>query len=193
MIKEKGFYHRWGKRGFDLLLTIPALVILAPVMGFIAFLVRVNLGRHVIYRQQRPGLLGSLFAFYKFRTMNDARDAKGDLLPDEKRITRLGRVLRKTSLDELPELWNVLKGDMSLVGPRPLLVEYLERYSPEQARRHEVKPGITGLWQTSGRSSLSFEERLNLDESYIRNWSLWMDIIILIKTIRVAVSGEGAF
>jgi len=146
-----GFYRRWGKRFFDLMLTVPALLLLAPVMAVIALIVRVNLGSPVIYRQWRPGLHGKPFTLYKFRTMTNARDRQGNLLPDVERLSSFGKLLRRLSLDELPTLINTLKGDMGLVGPRPLLIEYLDRYTPEQTRRHEVRPGITGWAQVNGR------------------------------------------
>ena len=151
------FYRSHGKRALDLALAIPALVLLAPILGLVALVVRRRLGAPVLFRQVRPGLHGRPFAISKFRTMTDARDAQGDLLPDAQRLTRLGRFLRRTSLDELPELWNVLRGDMSLVGPRPLLIEYLPLYSPEQARRHRAKPGVTGGAQVNGRNALTWE------------------------------------
>jgi lipopolysaccharide/colanic/teichoic acid biosynthesis glycosyltransferase len=156
--------------------------VLLPVVLLVALLTWLTVGRPVFFRQTRPGLGGKLFTLVKFRTMSDSYDA-GGLLSDESRITRLGAVLRRTSLDELPELWNVLKGDMSLVGPRPLLIEYLDRYTPQQARRHEVKPGITGLAQVSGRNALSWEDRLALDVWYVDHWSLWLDLKILARTV----------
>jgi len=145
-------YRRTIKRLFDLVFTIPALIVLSPVLALVFLITYVKLGIPILFRQQRPGLHGKPFILYKFRTMNDARDAQGTLLPDTERLTEFGRFLRSTSLDELPELWNVLKGDMSLVGPRPLLMRYLDRYTPEQARRHKVRPGITGWAQVNGRS-----------------------------------------
>uniref|UniRef100_UPI002ACEFDF9 sugar transferase n=1 Tax=Chloroflexus sp. TaxID=1904827 RepID=UPI002ACEFDF9 len=152
-------YRRYGKRLLDLILVIPALIVLAPVMAVIALLVRIKLGPGVFFRQRRPGLHGRPFTMLKFRTMTDARDAQGRLLPDEQRLTPFGRFLRSTSLDELPELFCVLRGEMSLVGPRPLLMQYLDRYTPEQRRRHEVLPGITGLAQINGRNAISWEEK----------------------------------
>lgn len=180
----------------DLLGATAGLILLAPLLMVIAVLVRIKLGSPVLFRQIRPGLHGKPFVLYKFRTMTDARDANGVLLPDEQRLTRFGQFLRSTSLDELPELVNVLKGEMSLVGPRPLLMEYLERYTPEQARRHEVKPGITGWAQIHGRNAISWEEKFQLDVWYVDNWNLWLDFKILLMTFwkvlhREGVSAEG--
>ena len=171
------------KRFFDLLVAIPALVLFLPLLTIIALCVRFLIGRPILFVQQRPGLDGRPFYLYKFRTMTEGRDEKGNLLADAERLTPFGRFLRKTSLDELPELWNVLKGDMSLVGPRPLLMEYLDRYTPEQARRHEVRPGITGWAQVNGRNAISWKERFLLDVWYVDNWSLWLDCKILLMTI----------
>ena len=189
-------YRTWGKRLFDLALTIPGLVVALPLLALLALLVRVKLGSPVLFRQTRPGRHGRPFVCLKFRTMTDARDAGGQLLPDAERLTPFGRFLRDSSLDELPELLNVLKGEMSLVGPRPLLMEYLPLYSPEQARRHEVRPGITGWAQIHGRNAQSWEERFKLDVWYVEHHSLWMDIQILAKTVfkvfkREGVSAEG--
>lgn len=184
-------YRAFGKRLFDLALTIPLLAGLSPVLVLVAFLVRRDLGSPVLFRQTRPGLHGRLFVMYKFRTMQEVRDEEGNLLPDERRITPLGRLLRRASLDELPELFNVLKGEMSLVGPRPLLVEYLERYTPEQARRHEVRPGVTGWAQVNGRNALSWEDRFALDLWYVDNQSLWLDLKILWLTLIKVLRGEG--
>lgn len=191
MTKKNKFYRKWEKRFFDLELTVPVLIVLAPVMAVIAFIVRGKLGSPVIYRQIRPGIYGNLFPFYKFRTMTDDCDDKSNLLPDGKRLTGVGKFLRKTSLDELPELWNVLKGDMSLVGPRPLLVEYLDRYTAEQARRHELKPGITGWAQINGRNAITWEEKFKYDVWYVDNWSLWLDFKIIFMTIVKVLKGEG--
>jgi sugar transferase EpsL len=179
------------KRVFDIVVSAVALTVLAPVMGLIALLVWRTMGRPVLFRHVRPGLHGKPFVMYKFRTMRDLRDAEGKLLPDEARLTPFGRWLRATSLDELPELVNVLRGEMSLVGPRPLLMEYLERYTPEQARRHEVKPGITGWAQIHGRNNLSWDERFKLDVWYVDNWSLWLDVKILWRTLWMVLRREG--
>jgi sugar transferase EpsL len=179
------------KRVFDIVVSAVALTVLAPVMGLIALAVWRTMGRPVLFRHVRPGLHGKPFVMYKFRTMRDLRDAAGELLPDETRLTPFGRWLRATSLDELPELLNVLRGEMSLVGPRPLLMEYLERYTPEQARRHEVKPGITGWAQIHGRNNLSWDERFKLDVWYVDNWSLWLDVKILWRTLWIVLRREG--
>jgi len=179
------------KRCMDILLSTFFLIIFSPIMLLIAVLVYINLGSPVIFRQLRPGLHGKPFYIYKFRTMKDLRDKNGNLLPDEQRLTRFGAFLRSTSLDELPELINVLKGDMSLVGPRPLLMEYLDRYTPEQARRHEVKPGITGWAQINGRNAISWEEKFKLDVWYVDNWSIWLDLKILFITIYKVLKREG--
>lgn len=185
------FYSKCGKQIFDLALTIPGLLVLSPILVLIALLVRTKLGRPVLFKQIRPGLYGKPFILYKFRTMTDKQDENGDLLPDEGRLTSLGQFLRKTSMDELPGLFNVIKGDMSIVGPRPLLVEYLDRYTPEQARRHDVKPGITGWAQVNGRNSISWEEKFKLDVWYVDNWSLRLDLKIVLMTIRKILKREG--
>ena len=173
----------WRKRAFDLILTLLGLIVAAPVMAVIALLVIYFHGWPVLFRQQRPGLYGRPFWLYKFRSMSNARDDADRLLPDEQRLTRFGRFLRSTSLDELPELVNVLRGEMSLVGPRPLLMQYLERYSPEQARRHDVLPGITGWAQINGRNAQTWEERFRLDLWYVDHWSLKLDLKILLLTV----------
>lgn len=188
--------RRVGKRLFDVIASAVLLIVLSPLMLVIAALVWANAGSPVIFKQVRPGLHGRPFTLYKFRTMTDARDENGRLLPDEQRLTKFGRFLRSTSLDELPELFNVLKGDMSLVGPRPLLMEYLPLYTPEQARRHEVRPGITGWAQVNGRNAISWEEKFKYDVWYVDNWSLWLDLKILFMTIvavlrRNGISAEG--
>ena len=177
------WYKRFGKRLLDLGLALAALALLWPVLLCLAMLVRLKLGAPVLFRQSRPGLHGRPFSILKFRTMTDARDARGNLLPDGERLTRFGRFLRSTSLDELPELFNVLRGDMSLVGPRPLLMEYLPLYSPEQARRHEVRPGITGWAQVNGRNALSWEEKFAMDVWYVDQQSFWMDVKIVLLTV----------
>lgn len=179
------------KRCFDFMVASCLLLLLSPLLLVLALLVRLKLGSPVLFRQVRSGLHGRPFELIKFRTMTDARDASGALLPDALRLTPFGRFLRSTSLDELPELWNVLKGEMSLVGPRPLLMEYLERYTPFQARRHEVKPGITGLAQVTGRNALSWEEKFKLDVHYVDNHTLWLDVKILWLTLLKVVRREG--
>jgi sugar transferase EpsL len=179
------------KRIFDLLLTLPGLVVIFPILGMVALLIRVKMGSPVFFRQVRPGFMGKPFVNYKFRSMQDARDAQGRPLPDTQRLTRLGQFLRSTSLDELPELFNILKGEMSLVGPRPLLMQYLERYSPEQARRQHVLPGITGWAQINGRNALTWEEKFRLDVWYVDHWSLWLDLRILALTFWKAIKQEG--
>ncbi len=179
------------KRILDYILTLPVLIILFPLFLIVAILVRIFLGKPVIFKQQRPGRKGEIFTIYKFRSMLEAYDKNGLPLPDAKRLTQLGKFLRSSSIDELPELINILKGDMSLVGPRPLLIEYLDRYSPEQARRHDVLPGITGWAQVNGRNALSWEEKFSLDVWYVDHWSLWLDIKILFKTIIKVIKREG--
>jgi sugar transferase EpsL len=179
------------KRAFDLLLTVPALLVLFPFLFILGMLVRWKLGAPILFKQQRPGLHGQPFFVYKFRTMRVLHGPEGELLPDEERMTAFGRFLRSFSLDELPELWNVLRGEMSLVGPRPLLMQYLARYTPVQARRHEVLPGITGWAQVHGRNILDWEEKFELDVWYVNNWSIWLDIKILLLTIWKTFRREG--
>jgi lipopolysaccharide/colanic/teichoic acid biosynthesis glycosyltransferase len=179
------------KRTLDLVLVLIALVLLAPFLVFLYAAVYFVLGSPVIYRQMRPGYKGETFFLLKFRTMTDARKPDGGLLPDRERLTRFGRFLRSTSLDELPELWNILRGEMSWVGPRPLLVKYLPRYSPEQARRHEVKPGLTGWAQVNGRNAIGWEERLRLDVWYVDHRSLALDARILLSTLWKTVRRDG--
>lgn len=190
-IKKRGIYQRYFKRPLDIILSLFALIILSPVMLIIAILVRINLGSPIIFKQQRPGLNEKIFTMYKFRTMTDERDENGELLSDGKRLTRFGRFLRSTSLDELPELFNILKGDMSLVGPRPLLVEYLPRYNEHQARRHEVRPGLTGLAQISGRNAISWKEKFDLDVEYVDNINFIKDVFILFLTLKKVFYKEG--
>lgn len=179
------------KRFFDLAAVIPSVIILSPLLILIGIFVRMRIGSPVLFRQVRPGLRGKPFTIYKFRTMTDERDADGCLLPDSERLMKLGRFLRSTSLDELPELFNVIKGDMSIVGPRPLLIQYLDRYTPEQARRHEVKPGLTGWAQVNGRNAITWEEKFALDVWYVDNWSLWLDVKIIAMTIMSVLKREG--
>lgn len=176
-------YERFLKRALDFVLSLVALVVLSPVMAVVAVLVRVKLGSPVIFCQERPGKDEEIFKLYKFRSMSDARDENGELLPDEARLTKFGKTLRATSLDELPELWNILKGDMAIVGPRPLLVEYLPYYTEEEAHRHDVRPGLTGLAQVSGRNNLSWEETFRYDLQYVRNITIVNDVAILWRTV----------
>jgi len=183
--------RRGIKRLFDLLIASIALVILSPLLLMVAVLVQFFSGSPVFFRQRRPGLHGEPFTICKFRTMTDVRDAQGNLLPDEQRLTPFGRFLRCTSLDELPELFNVLKGDMSLVGPRPLLMRYLDRYTPEQMRRHEVRPGITGWAQVNGRNALTWEQKFALDVWYVDHQSLWLDLKIIVLTVWKILKREG--
>ncbi|ADI00972.1 sugar transferase [Syntrophothermus lipocalidus] len=180
-----------AKRVMDVLISVLGLIVFTPVIFVVALLIFMSMGRPVLFTQERPGKDGRIFRLIKFRTMTDERNAEGNLLPDEQRLTRLGRFLRSTSLDELPELFNVLKGDMSLVGPRPLLMQYLDRYTPEQARRHEVKPGITGWAQVNGRNAITWEEKFTLDVWYVDNWSLWLDLKILVLTLVKVIKREG--
>ena len=178
-------------RAFDLIITIPAVLVLSPFLVILAILVAILLGAPVLFRQERPGWRGKPFGLLKFRTMTNALNANGELLPDADRLTSFGRFLRVSSLDELPELFNVLRGDMSLVGPRPLLMQYLDRYTPEQARRHEVKPGITGWAQVNGRNAIRWEEKFKLDVWYVDNRSLWLDVKIIFMTIWKIIKREG--
>ncbi|MCB9133980.1 MAG: sugar transferase [Anaerolineales bacterium] len=179
------------KRLFDLLLTIPGLILVSPILLLTAILVRIFHGSPVIFKHKRPGYRAQPFTLYKFRTMSDARDPRGNLLPDEKRLTPFGKFLRTTSLDELPELFNVLLGHMSLIGPRPLLMQYLDRYTYEQARRHDMLPGMTGWAQINGRNNLSWEIKFELDVWYVDHWSLWLDLKILALTLWKVVKREG--
>ena len=184
-------YRRGGKRLFDISAATVLLIAVAPILAGAAIAVRIALGRPVFWRQRRPGLNSQPFWMIKVRTMTSATDAQGRLLPDAQRMTRIGRFLRSSSIDELPELFNVMTGEMSLVGPRPLLMQYLERYTPEQARRHQVRPGITGLAQVSGRNALSWEEKFALDVDYVDRCSLALDLRILARTLRQVVTRKG--
>ncbi|MGB7581132.1 MAG: sugar transferase [Sedimentisphaerales bacterium] len=179
------------KRLFDIISSIAGLIVISPLLVVLAVLVRLKLGSPILFRQQRPGFGGKAFVIYKFHTMTDQRDTSGNLLPDEQRLPAFGRFLRSTSFDELPELFNVLKGDMSIVGPRPLMMKYLDRYSPQQARRHEVKPGITGWAQINGRNAISWEDKFKLDVWYVDNWTFWLDIKIILKSIWMVIAKEG--
>ena len=184
-------YAKYFKRVLDFLLSLIAIIILSPVLLVIAILVRIKLGSPVLFKQERPGKNEKIFTLYKFRTMTDKKDEKGNLLPDEDRLTKFGKILRSTSLDELPELFNILKGDMSIVGPRPLLVEYLELYNEEQKHRHDVRPGLTGLAQISGRNSISWEEKFKDDIKYVNKVTFINDVKIILKTIVKVFKREG--
>ncbi|NAX17925.1 sugar transferase [Vibrio sp. V02_P2A34T13] len=179
------------KRLFDFCASLFGLILLSPIIALVAWKIRKNLGSPVLFRQTRPGLNGRRFEMVKFRTMKDAIDSRGNLLPDSERMTLFGDKLRNSSLDELPELWNVLKGEMSLVGPRPLLMQYLPLYSKEQARRHEVRPGVTGWAQINGRNAISWEDKFKLDVWYVDNRSFWLDIKILLLTVKKVFVKEG--
>ena len=178
------------KRVLDIAIASTALVILSPVYAFVAYKVRKNLGSPVLFRQVRPGLYGQPFEMIKFRSMKDAVDLQGNPLPDSERLTPFGKMLRSSSLDEMPELWNVIKGEMSIVGPRPLLTEYLPLYNAEQAKRHNVRPGMTGHAQVNGRNTISWEEKFKLDTWYVENQSLWLDFKIMLKTVQKVLSKE---
>lgn len=189
-------YRKFGKRLFDIVVSLLAIVCLCWLYAIVAILVRIKLGSPVLFQQKRPGYKGEIFGMYKFRSMTNEKDEKGELLPDEVRLTPFGKKLRSTSLDELPELFNILKGDMSLVGPRPLLVQYLPLYNERQAHRHDVKPGLTGLAQVNGRNAISWEEKFEYDVTYAENVTFWGDIKILFMTVfkvfkRDGISAEG--
>lgn len=193
---RRSVYQRFVKRVLDFSAALLILILIWPFLLLIYVILRIKIGSPVMLRQKRPGFMGKLFTMYKFRTMTDERDGNGVLLPDEQRITNIGRILRSYSLDELPEMFNVLNGDISLIGPRPLMVQYLERYTPEQARRHEVMPGITGWAQVNGRNSLTWEEKFSLDVWYVDHQSFALDARILVMTlwkvlIREGISSEG--
>ena len=191
MEHRAGFYERYTKRILDFTLSLLALIVLSPVFLAVAILVHIKLGSPVLFRQARPGKNEKIFSLYKFRTMTDARGENGELLPDELRLTRFGRILRSTSLDELPELVNILKGDMSIVGPRPLLVKYLPLYSEEQKHRHDVRPGLTGWAQANGRNAISWEEKFALDIWYVQNISFWVDVKVIFLTVKEVFCREG--
>lgn len=191
MNKKKGVYEKYIKRPQDILLSILGIIALIPALLIVATFVKIKLGSPVIFAQNRPGKNGKIFKMYKFRTMTNEKDENGNLLPDSIRLTKFGKMLRATSLDELPELWNVLKGDMSIIGPRPLLISYLELYSDEQKRRHEVRPGISGYAQVNGRNAISWEDKFKLDVHYVDNISLKEDWKIIFKTIKKVLFKEG--
>ncbi|MBQ3664773.1 MAG: sugar transferase [Lachnospiraceae bacterium] len=184
-------YKNYIKRILDVLLSGIGIVVLSPVMAVVAVIVRIKIGSPVLFTQERPGLHEKIFKLYKFRTMNNKKDRDGNLLPDEQRLEKTGKVLRSTSLDELPELFNILKGDMSIVGPRPLLVRYLDRYSKRQKHRHDVRPGLTGLAQVNGRNAISWEEKFEYDLKYIKHITFMNDLWIVIKTVASVLSREG--
>lgn len=191
MQHRAGFYEKYIKRLLDVVLSAFALIVLSPVIAITAVLVRIKLGSPVVFCQERPGKDKKIFKLYKFRTMADYRDEKGDLLPDEFRLTQFGKRLRSTSLDELPELWNILKGDMSIVGPRPLLIKYLPLYNAEQKKRHDVMPGLTGWAQANGRNGLTWEERFKLDVYYVEHLSFWLDVKTILLTVKAVFCRQG--
>lgn len=191
MEHRAGFYEKYIKRGLDIILSVLGLVILSPLMLITAILVRIKLGSPVIFSQKRPGKDEKIFTLFKFRTMRDLYDGNGALLPDKERLTPFGSTLRSTSLDELPELWNIFRGDMSVVGPRPLLVKYLPLYNMEQRRRHDVRPGLTGLAQVSGRNGITWEQKFARDVEYVENVSLKTDLSIVLKTVFCVLKREG--
>lgn len=184
-------YKHFFKRLIDFILSLIAIIVLSPILLIVALLVRTKLGSPIIFKQERPGLNEKIFTLYKFRTMMDAKDEQGNLLPDEIRLTKFGKILRSTSLDELPELFNILKGDMAIVGPRPLLVRYLPLYNEHQKHRHDVRPGFTGWAQCNGRNAISWEEKFDLDVYYTKHVSLLLDIKIILKTVKVVLFREG--
>lgn len=191
LANKKSIYSRFFKRPMDFILSLIAIIVLSPVLLVVAVLVKIKLGSPVIFKQKRPGLNEKIFTMYKFRTMTDERDRNGELLPDGDRLTGFGRFLRSTSLDELPELFNILKGDMSIVGPRPLLIQYLDLYNDHQNRRHEVKPGLSGLAQVSGRNAINWEDKFNLDVGYVDNVSFIGDWKVIFLTLKKAFFREG--
>lgn len=191
MNNSVGIYRKFVKRPMDFTLSLLAIIMLSPLLVIVALLVRVKLGSPILFKQERPGLNESIFTMYKFRTMTDGRDENGELLPNEMRHTRFGKFLRSTSLDELPGLFNIIKGDMSIIGPRPLLVEYLPLYNTNQKRRHEVRPGLSGLAQAKGRNSLTWEEKFDLDVEYVENVNLINDVKITLLTVKKVFMRDG--
>lgn len=189
--QQGGIYRRFIKRPTDFILSLIAIIVLSPILLVVAVLVRTKLGSPVIFKQERPGLNEKIFTMYKFRTMTDERDENGELLPDSARLTKFGKFLRSTSLDELPELFNILKGDMSIIGPRPLLVQYIPLYNEQQKRRHEVRPGLSGLAQVSGRNAISWEDKFNLDVEYVNSMSFIGDWKITFLTLKKIFVREG--
>lgn len=188
---KDGFYCRYIKRILDICCALAAMIVFCWLYAIVAVLVRAKLGSPVIFCQERPGKDEKIFKLYKFRSMTDERDENGELLPDDVRLTKFGRLLRSTSLDELPEAWNILKGDMSVIGPRPLLVKYLPRYNEHQARRHEVKPGLSGYAQVHGRNTVTWEEKFDLDVWYVDHVSFLLDVTLVFETVKVAIKREG--
>ena len=191
MRRKRGFYEACMKRSLDFICALCGIVVLSPILLITALLVKMKLGSPVIFKQERTGLNEKIFTLYKFRTMTDEKDENGNLMPDEVRLTKFGKWLRSTSLDELPELFNILKGDMSIVGPRPLLPEYLPRYNRYQARRHEVRPGFTGLAQVRGRNAISWEEKFDWDVKYVDHISFLLDMKIIFRTVKIVFCREG--
>lgn len=191
LVHKQGIYEKYIKRSQDFCCALAAIIVLSPVMAVTALLVRLKLGAPIIFKQERPGMGGKVFTLYKFRTMTDEKDRGGNLLPDEERLTKFGKMLRSTSLDELPELFNILNGDMSVVGPRPLLVKYLPLYNAHQARRHEVRPGFTGYAQVHGRNAISWEEKFNLDVEYVDHVTFMGDWKIIFQTVKTVLKREG--
>lgn len=190
-MNNKSVYQKLGKRALDICFSALALVVLSPVLLIVALLVKIKLGSPIIFKQNRPGKDEVIFSMYKFRTMTDAKDANGNYLPDNVRLTKFGQLLRATSLDELPELWNILKGDMSFVGPRPLLVEYLPLYNENQRKRHSVRPGLTGLAQVKGRNAISWQKKFELDIKYINSVSFLCDVSIIFQTVIKVIRSEN--
>ena len=190
MVHKKGIYEKYIKRILDFTLSLIALICLSPILLIVAILVRVKLGSPIIFKQQRPGKNEKIFTLYKFRTMTDEKDEQGNLLADEKRLTKFGKFLRSTSLDELPELWNILKGEMAIVGPRPLAIQYLPYYNEKERHRHDIRPGLTGLAQINGRNMIEWEKRFEFDIIYIETITLKNDIIIILKTIEKVIKKQ---
>lgn len=186
-----GPYEKFIKRPLDFLLASAAVLFLSPVMTITALLVRIKLGSPVLFTQERPGKDGRIFRIYKFRSMTNEKDGRGELLPDDRRLTRFGRILRSTSLDELPELFNIIRGDMAIVGPRPLLVRYLPRYNERQKHRHDVRPGLTGLAQVHGRNEISWAKKIEMDVQYVGHITFWRDFMIIVRTVLVVLKHDG--
>ena len=191
MILSAVFYKQFYKRFYDIVFSVLALIVLSPLLLMVSVLVRIKLGSPVIFKQKRPGKNCKIFTMHKFRTMTDKKDSEGNLLPDSKRLTKFGKLFRSTSLDELPELWDILRGKMSFIGPRPLLIEYLPLYNEEQRKRHLVKPGLTGFAQVNGRNAISWEEKFKHDVDYVNKISIWLDIKIFFKTIILVLRKNG--